>query len=87
MSRIMRWVAIPAVLVILTVSTAQAWPAVPVRPALAAPEAESVLDAAWNWLTSLVRRSEPNPPGSNRSTGQEKTTCGADPWGNPLCSS
>ena len=76
MSYIVRWTAAAFVLACLTAGAAQAWPAVQVRPAVAAPEAEGLLDTAWKWL-SFVFRPGPNP------NLRQKYGCGMDPNGKP----
>jgi hypothetical protein len=86
MSRRVCWIATVFVLACLMAGTAQAWPPVHVRPALAAPEAEGVLDAAWSWLASLFWPGEPSPVRRTGSTPSQqlKYGCGMDPNGRPL---
>lgn len=74
MPHIVRWTATALVLACLTAGTAQAWPAAQVRPAIAAPEAGGLLDAAWKWL-NFVFRPAPKP------RHQLKYGCGMDPDG------
>jgi len=83
MSRRIRWIAIAFVLACLTAGAAQAWPSAQVRPALAAPEGGSLLDAARGWLASLFRSEEPSPIRRTGSTPrqQQKYGCGMDPDG------
>jgi hypothetical protein len=84
MSRKIRWIAIPAVLVALTVGTAQAWPSAPARQAPATPRAEGLLDTAWDWLASLFRLIGLEPADRTPSDAQEKAGCGSDPNGHPI---
>jgi hypothetical protein len=82
MSRTFRWIAIPAVLLVLTAGAAQAWPSMGIPEAIAAPEAESFLGAAWERLMSWFRSQEPPTPVPEGNP--EKEGCGHDPWGRPL---
>lgn len=84
MSRTFRWVAIPAVLLVLTAGAAQAWPSMGAPEAFAAPEAESFLGAAWERLISWFRPQEPKPSPSTPGGNQEKNQCGFDPNGKPI---
>lgn len=80
MSRKFRWVAIPAVLVALSVGTAQAWPTAPTRPAHSA--SQSILADAWNRLASLFgRRNSNSKPAPRLSSNQEKECSHLDPNG------
>jgi len=84
MSRRVCWIATAFVIVCLTAGTAQAWPPAHVRPALAAPEAGSLLDAARGWLASLLRRTEPSPRQAAYTPSQQKYGCGVDPDGHQI---
>jgi len=84
MSRRVCWIATAFVIVCLTAGTAQAWPPAPVRPALAAPEAGSLLDVARGWLVSVFRRTEPSPRQAGSTPSQQKYGCGVDPNGRPV---
>jgi hypothetical protein len=68
------------VLVCLMAGSVQALPA---RSALALPEAGSRLDAAFEWLTGLLRPAEPR---TTRQEGKQprKYGCGMDPDGKPM---
>ena len=83
MSHRIRWIATAFVLACLTAGAAQAWPPAHVRPALAAPEAGGVLDAAWSWLASLFWPEEPSPARRimSKPSQQLKYGCGMDPDG------
>lgn len=80
MSRSLRRAAVFLVLALLTAGASQARPTVRVRPALAAPEAGSLL-AAWDRLLSRFRSLEAREPRSGG--GQPKAGCGMDPDGKP----
>ena len=79
MSRFIRCVLSAFVLVCLTAGSAQALAA---RPALAVPEAASLLDAAWSWLVGRLRPAKPPAPRQDGSR-QQKYGCGIDPDGKP----
>jgi hypothetical protein len=81
MSRMFRWIATALVLACLTAGTAQAWPSVSVRPALAAADAGSLLEAAWSWVASLFRPAEPS---GRTPREQQKYGCGMDPNGRQI---
>jgi len=86
MSRKVCWIATAFVIVCLTAGPAQAWPLAHIRPALAAPEAGSLLDTARDWLASLFRRTEPSPRKAGSTPSQQKYGCSVDPNGRPVCS-
>ena len=84
MSRMFRWIATALVLACLTAGTAQAWPSVSVRPALAEADAGSLLEAAWSWVASLFRLTKPAREAGANPREQQKGGCGMDPNGRPL---
>jgi hypothetical protein len=85
MSRMFRWIATALVFACLTAGTAQAWPSVSVRPALAAADSGSLLEAAWSWMASLFRPAEPSRDARATPREQQKYGCGMDPNGRPIC--
>ena len=82
MSRMIRWSATVLVCVCLTAGAAQAWPVAQVRADFTAPEVGVRLEAAWSWLVSLFRPTEPKPP-DRLSHPQTKGGCTRDPNGQP----
>jgi len=85
MSRTIRWSATVLVCVCLTAGAAQAWPVAQVRADFTAPEVGVRLEAAWDWVVSLVRVVKPKP-GAVPSTAHAKSSCSSDPFGHPACS-
>jgi hypothetical protein len=81
MSRNFRWISVVAILGILAVGSAQAWPVVP-GPTLVASR-DGFFEEAWKWLTALFRRPEPKPISRTNPAFQEKEGCSADPYGQP----
>ena len=85
MFRKMRWIAVLALLAVLLIGTAQAWPSRSIpRAALSAPETEGLLDTAWAWLASVFHRPEPKPTSGPASKPRPKAGCGSDPNGKPI---
>jgi len=82
MSRTIRWSAAVLVCACLTAGAVQAWPLAQVRPDFTATEVGSRLEAAWDWLVSLFRPSEPKPPDRHLHS-QRKGGCTRDPNGQP----
>ncbi len=83
MSCFLRRAAAVLVLALTTAGAAQARPAVRIRPALAMPEAGSLLQA-WDRLVSRFRSPEPREAREPRSgDDQSKAGCGMDPDGKP----
>lgn len=87
MSRTIRWIAAALILVSLTAGAAQAWPAAPSRPALAAPGGQNLFEVVWDWMTSWLRPTEPASAHRSRPGQQQKGGCTIDPDGKPICPS
>jgi hypothetical protein len=85
MSRPIRWSATVVVLLCLAAGAAQALPLAQIQPEAAAPAVASRLEAAWEWLASLVRPLEPKPSNQTPSADQRKDGCTGDPNGKPPC--
>ena len=83
MWRKIRWIAVLALLAVLLIGTAQAWPSRPIpRATLSAPE--GLLETAWAWLASVFHRPEPKPTSEPASKPRTKAGCGSDPNGKPI---
>lgn len=82
MSRTIRWSATVLVCACLTAAAAQAWPLAQSRPDFAAPAVASRLEAAWGWLVSLFRPTEPKLP-DRLLRSHTKGGCTRDPNGQP----